>query len=390
MGRHAYACASVVVDDAALPQHAVLVDDGFILAVLPTSQLPTDVEVTHLAGALLAPGLVDVHVHGAAGRGYNEGSSDAAAVIGRELLAAGITTALPTLASARMDDLLRAVPVALEHSGEGRPRLPGVQLEGPYLSPAQAGAQDPHALRLPDDGSAERLVEIADQIAMIALAPELPGALELTERLVAAGVVVAAGHSDGTAADLRRAQERGLSHVTHLFSGQSSTVRVGAHRVPGMLEGALSSTGLTVEMICDGQHLPAELMQLAHRCLAGSLLLVSDASPGARLPEGASYRMADVTYRVEGGVGMTLDGTSFGGSTTLLSDMLPIAVRTLGIEPAQAIAMATLIPARAAGLTDVGRLAPGCRADLALFDDQLRPVAVALDGRWQETRKETQ
>lgn len=388
MGRQAYTCDAIVADDALLRGHAVLVEDGRIVAVCPRGALSSDVTPTHLEGAYLTPGLIDVHVHGAAGRGYNEGTDDAADVIGAALLAAGITTALPTLATAPIGHLVDAIPVALRRSGQGRPWLPGVQLEGPWLAPTQAGAQDPTALRLPDDGSVDPILELSDQIAMIALAPELPGAMDLVERVVGLGIVAAAGHSDGTAAHLRAAQERGLSHVTHIFSGQSTTRRERARRIPGMLEGALTSDGLTVEMIADGHHLPDELMQLAHRCLPGSLCLVSDASPGAGLPDGSEYRMAEVTYVVEGGVGMTMDRAAFGGSTTLLSAMLPIARDALGIGVAEVIRMVTSVPARAARLDDVGRIAPGHWADLALFDENLRPKAVALRGRWHTPGKE--
>ena len=388
MDRQAYTCDAIVVDDAALHSYAVIVEDGRIQAVCPRAELPSDVQVTELDGAYLTAGLIDVHVHGAGGRGYNESCDEAADAIGRTLLEAGITTALPTLASAQIPDLVDAIPTAMRRSGDRRPWLPGVQLEGPYLALAQAGAQDPAAIRNPDDGSLESILEMAELVAMIAIAPELSGSLGAIERLVEAGVVVAAGHSDGTAAQLRAAQERGLSHVTHIFSGQSTTRREEARRIPGMLEGTLTSDGLTVEMIADGHHLPGDLMRLAHRCLPGALCLISDASPGAGLPEGSSYRMADVEYVVEGGVGMTLDRTSFGGSTTLLSAMLPVARDALGVGVPELMAMVTSTPARAARLEDVGRIAPGYWADLALFDEDLRPKAVALRGQWQLSGKE--
>lgn len=380
---HAYTCPVIIVGERHLRDHAVVVNDGRISQVVSLAELRARTTLIHLDGAFLAPGLVDIHVHGADGRGYNEGDLEANRVIGRRLLRAGITTALPTLASDRIEILSRAIPLALEGSGVGRPRLPGVQLEGPYLCPEQAGAQDPAALRVPSDGSFDRLLELAAHIAVMALAPELDSVEELIRRAVEHGIVVAAAHSNGTASDLRRAQDLGLSHVTHLFSSQSTTTRVNARRVPGMLEGTLISDGLTVEMIADGHHLPDELMQLAYRCLAGRLCLVSDASPGAGLANGATYRMAGLTYRVDGGVGKTLDGTFFGGSTTLLSEMVPIAQRVLGISVGQAVSMATTIPARAARLANVGLLAPGYHADMVLLGDHLQPLGVALGGKWQ-------
>lgn len=388
MDRQAYGCAAVVTDDDELQSRAVIVEDGRIVAVCREAELPSDIPFTALDGAYLTAGLIDIHVHGAMGRGYNEADAEAARLIGRALLDAGITTALPTMASAQTEDLVAAIPTALADSGKDRPRLPGVHLEGPYLSPDQAGAQDLRALRNPSDGSVDAILELADRIKVVVVAPELPGALDLITRLTDAGIVSAAGHSNGTADDLWAAVDRGLSHITHIFSSQSTIRRRNARRVPGMLEGTLASDGLTVEMIADGHHLPDELMQMAHRCVGERLCLVSDASPGAGLSDGSEYRMADSTYVVEGGVGMTLDRTSFGGSTTLLTDMLPVARDALGITMPELIRMVTSVPAAAAKLDDVGRIAPGYRADFTLFDEHLRPVAVALGGEWQTLRKE--
>lgn len=393
--RRAFLGPRIVTDDAVLDDHAVLLDDGRIEAVVPRAQLPVGVPTTDLGPGYLTPGFIDIHVHGAAGRAYNEGTPDAFAAIGDALLAAGVTTALPTLASAPIDDLSAALTTlsatqntqktqSTQNTQPG-PSLPGAHLEGPYFSPAQRGAQDLAALRLPSDGSVDRLLEQADAIAMLSLAPELDGAVGLTERVVDAGIVAAAGHTDGTAADLARCEVAGLSHVIHVFSGQSTTVRRGPWRVPGILEATLASDTLTVEMIADGKHLPPLLMRLAHRGAGERLCLVSDATPGAGLPDGSQYRMADVTYDVVDGVGMTLERDAFGGSTTLLGPMLAIAKDALGISLPAAVAMVTAVPARAARLKDVGRLAPSYRADLTLLDDHLVPRAVALRGTWQIT-----
>lgn len=380
--REALVGPDIVVDDTVLVDHSVLVRDGRIEAVVPIAQLPSDLVQRDLGAGLLTAGLIDVHTHGAGGRGFNEGSVDASRQALSAYLRAGVTTLLPTLASAPIDDTLRSLEVIEAVRGdESLPRIPGAHLEGPYFSEEQRGAQDPAALRSPNDGSIERLLDHAEVIRMISFAPELPGAVELTERLVSLDIVAAAGHSDGRDEDLLACQRAGLSHVIHIFSGQSTTIRVGPWRKPGMLEATLASDDLTVEMIGDGKHLPDTLMRLAIRCLAGRLCLVSDSTPGAGMSDGSRYRMGDAEYVVENGVGVTLDRTAFAGSTTLISEMLPI-VGTLGVGVAELIAMATSIPAKAARLTDVGRIAPGFHADFALFDDQLQLSAVALAGRW--------
>lgn len=385
--RYALIGPDIVTPTAVLARHALVIKERTIEAILPHCELPTDLPVKHVAGTYLIPGMIDIHIHGAAGMGFDQIANDPIRKIGPHLLNNGITTVLPTLASAPIPDLTAALEYVRENASdavqnEQSPRIGGVHLEGPYFSPAQAGAQDPAALRVPNDGSVTTLLEHHGAIAMVSFAPELPGAIELTQQLVAANIVAAAGHTDGTAADLAACQEAGLSHVIHIVSGQSTTRREGAWRVAGMLEATLASDDLTVEMIADGKHLPLELMKIADRALRGRLCAVSDATAGAGLPNGSQYQMADMTYRVEEGVGMTLDGTSFGGSTTLISQMLPLLRESLDLSIPEAVAMVTAIPARAARLERVGELVPGYHADLCVLDANLEPLAVALAGKW--------
>jgi N-acetylglucosamine-6-phosphate deacetylase len=383
-GPEAVLAARIAVDGAVLVGMAVLVREGRIEAVVPRGEVPESTPVRDIGDGLLAAGLVDIHAHGAAGRAFNDGDPEGNREALDALLAAGVTTVLPTLSAAPLEQLERALEALAAPAAAGlRPRAPGAHLEGPFFSDAQRGAQDPAALRDPRSRESDRLLEQAAGIRMMSLAPELPGAVRLTERLVAAGIVAAAGHSDGRDEDLFACQRAGLTHVIHVFSGQSSTIRRGPWRHAGILEATLASDGLTVEMIGDGKHLPATLMRLAYRCLRGRLCLVSDSTPGAGMADGATYRMGDMEYIVEDGVGMTLDRTSFGGSTTLISAMIPITMRALGIDVAEAIELATAVPAFAARLDGVGRIAPGYHADFVHFDDGLRPQAVAVGGRWR-------
>lgn len=382
--RQAITGAAVVLGDEIVHGKAVLTRGDRIEAVVGEGEVPSDYSRHVVESGLLAPGFVDVHAHGAARRGFNEADPQAYRTALAVYLDAGVTTILPTLSSAPLDDMLGGIEAYESVRDEpGLPHIPGVHLEGPYFSQAQRGAQDPQALRLPDDGSVDRVLEHAGAIRMISYAPELAGAVEFTERLVAAGIVAAAGHSDGRDTDLAACQRAGLSHVIHIISGQSVTIREGAWRKPGMLEATLASDGLTVEMIADGKHLPDTLMRLAYRCLAGRLCLVSDAIPAAGLPEGSIFTLGARRYLVNGGVGMTPDKTSFAGSTTLVPAMLPIAHRALGITAAQAIAMVTSIPAAAVRLPDVGRIDAGCRADFVVLDDELAVTSVALGGVWR-------
>ncbi len=383
MSRQAITGARIITEDLILAGQTVIVDGDRIVDIVVDGSSPSDLPTTDIGGKLLAPGMVDIHVHGALGHAFLDGTPEAGSAVAEILLVSGVTTALPTLSSCAPDQLSKVVAMVDRLRTEaGMPRMPGLHLEGPCLSHAQRGAQPVSALLSPEDPAVEGILAHSEALRMVSLAPELPGALQLTERLVSAGIVVGAAHSDGTIDDLHRAQQAGLSHVVHVYSGQSTTRREGPWRVPGMLEATLASSDLTVEMIADGKHLPPALMEIAHRALAGNLCLVSDATSGAGLPDGAHYGVGDRERVVVDGVGMTLDRLSFSGSTTLLPHMLPIAHRALGTTIPEAVAMVTSIPARAARLTEVGRIAPGLMADFVVLDDDLTVTAVALGGRW--------
>ena len=170
--------------------------------------------------------------------------------------------------------------------------------------------------------------------------------------------------------------------MIHIWSGQSSTVRVGPWRKPGLLEVTLTYETLTAEMIADNRHLPPTLMKLAYKCLgADRLCAISDATSGAGLSEGARFRMGGLEYEVHDGVGMLLDRTAFAGSTTLLNQMVPILRDVVGVPLVEAIRMASLTPARVIGVDHrKGSLQPGKDADIAIFDDDFTAWGVMIQG----------
>jgi N-acetylglucosamine-6-phosphate deacetylase len=260
----------------------------------------------------------------------------------------------------------------------------GVHLEGPYFNPAQKGAQDPDHLRTPDDGSPAALLEHAGVLRVMTYAPELPGALELTAECAARGIVPAAGHSAAQDTHVLAAMRLGLRHAVHLWSGQSSTVRQGPWRRPGLLEAALAYDELTAEIIADHRHLPPTLMRLAYKCKgADHLCIVSDATAGAGMPEGTRFRLGGVECQVQDGVGMLLDRKAFAGSTTLLNRMVAILVEAAGVPLVEAVRMASLTPARIVGFDGrKGSLEPGKDADVAIFEDDLTVWRTMIAGRW--------
>jgi N-acetylglucosamine-6-phosphate deacetylase len=385
-GRFALTNGRVILPHAVVEDMAVVVEGGTIAGIAEVGALGSDLAQIDVGGRYVAPGLIDIHVHGARGRTFNEPDAAAFGAIAETLAARGITSALATLATAAVDNLVRCLDLSREWMGvpRGGAQILGVHLEGPYFSMEQRGAQDPKHLRTPDDGTVERLLEYHDAIRIMTFAPELPGALDLTARVAALGVVPAAGHSSARDVDLAAAVAAGLRHIIHLWSGQSSTVREGAWRRPGLLEASLVMDGLTAEMIADNKHLPPTLMKLAYKCLGPDrLCAISDATSGAGLPQGTRFQMGEMEYEVDDGVGMTLDRTAFAGSTTLLNEMVPILHTAAEIPLPEAVRMTSLTPARVIGVQSrKGSLEAGKDADIAIFEDDFSAWRTLIGGRW--------
>lgn len=373
----------VLMPDGRVRPGTVVLDGGVVATVTAGALAAPAAEVVDVGGRLVVPGLVDLHLHGAAGRSFEEvappgapeGDDGAVPSILRHLARAGVTATAASLVSDDVEAMARraeALAAWRERPVPDGAELLGAHLEGPFLAHAQCGAHDPALLCAPEPDAVERLARARP--AMVTLAPELPGAVAAVQRLVAAGAVVAAGHSEAGPAELAAAEAAGLSHVTHLWSGQSSVTRSGPWRLPGLLEASLASSTLTAEVIADGRHLPAELLEIARRCLGDRLVVVSDATAGAGMPQGWTYELATVRCVVRDGVGMVVGAPAFGGSTTTLDGMLAHLCGDLGWPVTEAVAMLSTRPAAIAGVGHrKGRLAPGFDADVLVLDERLRP-----------------
>jgi N-acetylglucosamine-6-phosphate deacetylase len=389
-GRLALTNGRIVLPREIVTGRAVVIDDGVIAGITEVGALGNDVEVSDVGGRFITPGLVDIHQHGAVGHTFNEPTVEAFAAITVENATRGVTSLLATIATAPVSDLVKSLTFCREWMREPRAgaQVLGAHQEGPYFNLAQKGAQDPKNILSPDDGTPDILLAHHDVMRIMTFAPELPGALALTARLARLGIVPAAGHSSAKDEQVLAAMQVGLRHVIHLWSSQSTTIREGPWRKPGLLEAALTFDGLTAEMICDNKHLPPTLMKLGYKCVGPDrLCIVSDAISGAGLPEGAHFTMGTMEYEVREGVGMLLDYTAFAGSTTLLNQMIPIVMEKVGIPLVEAVRMASLTPARVIGCDHrKGSLEAGKDADIAIFDGDFTAWRTMIGGRWAYAR----
>ena len=371
-----------------VPHSAIDAEDGAITAVYDT--LPAEepgVRSVDAKGAYAAPGFIDIHLHGGGGVEFMDATPERIRAGCAAHARHGTTTLLPTTLAASPELTLRMIrAVRQAQAATTECTIAGVHLEGPFLSPAQSGAQSPDALSLPTSGLWDRLLdEWPGGVRIMGAAPELPGAREMGLALLARGVLPSIGHSEADSEAVRAAIPCGYRHVTHLYSAMSTIVRKAGFRHAGIVESAYLYDELSSEIIADGCHLPAPLLQLAYRHIGPQrLVLVTDAMRGAGQTQGESILGSlENGQRVilEDGVAKMPDRTAFAGSICTADRLVRTMVTLAGASLPDAVRMITETPARVLGLSDFyGRVEAGRAADLAVFDHTVRIAMVFKDG----------
>ena len=344
---------------------------------------PEGAEIINARGAYVAPGLVDVHIHGYRGDDVSDGDAEGIRRIARRLPENGVTCFLPTtmtLPRSQLETVLSQIRLLMVESREdafGGAEIAGCHAEGPFLSPAKKGAQAESALQAPD---AAQILPYADVIRILTFAPELPGAETMIRTLKEkTNIRLSVGHTDATFDRVMRALSLGADRFTHLFNAMTPL----HHRAPGAVGAALSSDAWT-ELIADTFHVDPELFPLLYRIKGERLVLISDAVRACGLPDG-DYTLGGQAFTLRGIECRMADGT-IAGSVLKLNE----AVRNLrdhGQMPMHtAVRCASLNPAASAGLADrKGSLLPGKDADVLLMDEKCRVQKVWIRGRTWHT-----
>lgn len=345
----------------------ILIEGGLIAALVRAGESePACDEVIDAEGKLLLPGLVDVHTHGRAGYDFNTADEEGMRKMARSYLESGVTTLLPTLASASFDALCEASDIITRLSGtEEAPNFAGVHLEGRYLNVAKRGAHAESLLAPLDAAELKELLSHMPAPCHVSAALELDPDGSFAATAIEHGATLGLAHSNATTAEARLAIERGATSFTHLYNAMPAL----HHRAGGAACVALTTPGAYAELICDGLHICPEMVKMAYLCKGDEeLVLITDSMEATGCADG-EYAIAGMKVIVADGKAVTTDGALAGSTLSLINGVKNLA-RFAEIPFAEALRCATITPARMAGIDDkVGALKVGLSADILVADE---------------------
>ena len=356
---------------------SVLIENGKIKEINPS--ISEFEEVIDANGLYLAPGFIDVHIHGAGGHDTMDGTFEAINEISKVIVKHGTTSFTPTTMTVAIDDIKKSMKVIKEAKEKGTDGaiVLGAHLEGPFISPKAIGAQNPNYLIPPTLDNYKKMVgDAEDAVVSITIAPEVPGAKELIKELSQKGIVCSIGHTKATYEEAMEGIKCGCGHSTHLFNAMTPF----AHREPGVV-GAIFDSDITTETISDGIHVSYPSLRIAYnQKTPDKVLLVTDAMMACSMPDGM-YALGGQDVVVKEGAARLLNG-SLAGSILTLDKAVKNVYKNVGLPLYEAVKMASYNPAKHCKVEDrKGLIKEGYDADLVLFDEDINIKKVFVKGK---------
>lgn len=360
---------------------SLLLDDGKVdRIVFPGEEPPAADKVYDLTGKSVLPGFIDIHCHGRGNMDFSDATPEAFHAIGCGKLSEGVTGFLATTLTLSEEDISRTCRCAEDYrrNNTDGARLLGVHLEGPFIAPEGAGAQNPEFLRNPDIELVKKWNDICP-VRKVSFSPELPGALEFIRGLHKLGIMPSGAHSLAEYSLFEPARAAGMKHLTHFCN-----VLTPMHHLKfGFVGGGLRSGDVFVETICDGVHLCDEMIDIIFRLKGPErVMIITDAMRAAGMPDG-QYSLGGLPVFVKNGRA-TLENGRVAGSTGLYDDGFRRVLRTTGLPPKEAVKSTSWNQAQSLNLGKRGRLEPGYEADLVIMDSEWKVLETWIAGkpRW--------
>ncbi|MBQ8310817.1 MAG: N-acetylglucosamine-6-phosphate deacetylase [Clostridia bacterium] len=360
-----------------------LYTDGERIRAITRAEHPYDI-LHDVGGAYISPGFIDIHVHGGGGKIFTTKDPEDFFFISELHAKHGTTTMLPTASAATTQEYIDMFEAFRRVKTMPNPHgayMPAIHMEAPYFAPSQVGAQGP-LIRNFDPTEYNMLIErYGDLICRWSAAPELDGAKDFARACRDAGIRLSIGHSDAEYDCVMEMFDEGFQCVTHLYSCTSTVHRKNAFRYAGIVEAAYMIDGMDVELIADGKHLPASLLQFAvkHKGI-DRICIVTDATRGGCLPDGAEKMFDNPGFIIEDGVAKLPDRSAFAGSVCTTNRLVRNMRDMAGVSLTDAVRMATANPARVAGISDRGVLREGAYADVVVFDEDIDVSLTMVNG----------
>ena len=362
----------------------IVIRDGKIVDVLTMeNEAAADVaeEVIDGEGAYAIPGLVDIHIHGCKGYDFCDGTIEAIEEIAKYEASVGVTAISPATMTLPVEELVRILSVAAEYNKEEHEgaALIGINMEGPFISPAKKGAQDARNIIACDASVATRFVEASEGLVkFIGLAPEeSENAVEFVKAMKDK-VNISLAHTNADYEKADAAFKAGANHAVHLYNAMPAYT----HRAPGVVGAVADNEHVNAEIICDGVHIHPAVVRTTFKMMgADRMILISDSMRATGMPDGR-YTLGGLAVDVVGNRATLVADGALAGSATYLMDCMKVAVKEMGIPLETAVACATMNPAKAVGEYDkYGSLTPGKKANVVLLDEELNVMAVVKDGK---------